>query len=163
MTADRPGLDVTQFRQLFEGSIRVLLNWDALADSQPTVECGTFVSPEHVAHWFTPWYPRDDGGDEYLAGERPLRLRELRAEAVHLSLLRRVKLQEIAASQLLEPAPLLVAAYHFSAQGTVLLDGNHRLSAALMYRIPVTVLCIGVRASLDANILPDLANLRGSE
>jgi hypothetical protein len=144
-------IDFALFRRLFQDSIRVQLNWDALDD--PAVRAIVARSPQELTNWFTPWYRADHGSTTWdNPAATPIPVTEP-------GLLDREPVAALAAHMHEQRAPTVqvLAATYAVPQGQLILDGNHRIAGALGSGKRFAVLALSVEGPLDPKILPDLA------
>lgn len=139
------------FSRMFRDTIRVQLDWEALGEVP--VDVVVARSAAELRGWYPPWY-RDPGGscgwnapeatpipfdDPELAAREPVatfaaQMREQRSEVVQL----------------------VVATYRIRG-GELVLDGNHRLAAAVASGRALAVLALSLVGPLDPEVLPDLS------
>ena len=153
-------MNCDEFEALFRGNIRVLFDWTLLRSANYPVRPRLLRHPTEWSAWLTPWYAAGDAGEDYLRGEAPLRFSAVAENPGVLTARRQEKLRAIAADLRRSPHALLVAAYDYGA-GTIVLDGNHRLAAAIAFGGEQPALAITVSGPADPAILPDLANVPG--
>lgn len=153
--------DLASFERLFGPPVlQVRLDWARLRAGDPRV-VSSIVAPSDVLPWFAPWYVSDEGIDvPYDAvGARPLTFAALRDDPGSISAARRERIARIAAALAAAPAPLLVASYR-AGTNELVLDGNHRLAAAVLHDLPLPVLALTVVGPADPSVLPDLVHFR---
>jgi hypothetical protein len=137
--------------------VRVALDWDRLRAAQAEIDLVVVDAGASIADWAFPWYvdsqgafvPCDDpDAHAILVGDAATVLRDP-ARAARIEALARTMPVE-------RPTPLLLAAYLLPANRRLVLDGNHRLAAAVTRRLPFTALVLSVHGPLDPAICPDL-------
>ncbi|MBB5955781.1 hypothetical protein FHS29_002362 [Saccharothrix tamanrassetensis] len=146
-------MTLAEFVALFgDGSVRVLLDWDALGARGCPVDQVVSRSVDVLGDLFTVWYAE---GAEYTAtGARPLRVRDVtlsgdvRGERV-LAIERSYR----AAGR---PVQLTLPVYALPQERYLLLDATHRSVAAFRSGLPVRLLLCVLRGPVDAAVLPDL-------
>lgn len=138
------------FRRLFFDSIRVQLDWDLLGE--PEVDALVARRTEELDGWYTPWYRNeqgpcawDDPGAEPISVTDP----ELQLLEPVATLAEQMRAQR-------SPIVQVLAATYRVPGGQLVLDGNHRLAAAVNCEKQISVLALSVHGPLDRAVLPDL-------
>lgn len=140
-------------------AVRVMLNWDALERTGAPVTVRPLVALEQVEALYTPWYVTPGVGEVSFADTdaQPLRVSQVAAHLDDLRPERRAAMAAIAAGFDRGAGPVTVPCYGLPSGELLLLDGNHRMSAAAVHRLPVRALAVIVHGPADPTILPDLA------
>lgn len=148
-------MTLADFRRRFDrpDGVRVNLDWERLAASNPAIHVRTLSLVTNATEVFTPWYARDDGlpCDYDSPGAKP---QSLAAAAQNALLLRR---HDVSSDVPSDPR-LEVPAYRLGAGGLLLLDGNHRAVACVVAGVDQAVTAYVVEGPLDGAVLPDLVH-----
>jgi hypothetical protein len=150
--------DIESYERLFrEPVIRVRLDWEALRSARPRV-VELAPSAVDVLAWYAPWYADSDGHEARwdANGARPLTFGTVR-DGLGISADRRATIERMAEGFAAAPSPLLVPTYRIGAVQLVL-DGNHRLAAALCLDAEPRLLAWSVEGPMDPAVLPDLTH-----
>lgn len=152
-------LDFAAFERAFREPVtQVRLDWDALRAVEPRVDVDTVTEVDAVLGWYTTWYVADGAESDYSVGARPLRLSDVAEHRNALDDERRGRIDAVAHSA---PGVVAVAAYALPRGERLVIDGNHRLAAAVLHGLPLRAVVATVHGPLDARVLPDLAHFGG--
>ena len=150
-------MTAAQFTELFRPFIRVQLDWETVRRAEWPVSAQVVTSTTELNDWYFPWYIRADGREGTTDADEahPIPIREwpvdgysAHREAVdkQLTLLR----------ALTPPVQLLLATYSLPGLGHLVLDGNHRIAAAVEGNLSFVALAITLRGPIEPSVLPDL-------
>ena len=147
------------FIKAFQPQVRVLLRWDQVEEKQYPAYVDVFTDSAPFENWFAPWYCNSQGLEtEYMARDaRPLSIADIATDASPLSTSRRGKIEALSHSFCAhEIVQIVVGLYALPHGKYLVLDGNHRLVAALRSRRPMTILAFTLVAPVDSQLLADL-------
>lgn len=145
-----------QFHELFSHNIRVMLDWERLGRTTPTIDRVIVTDSDEVGSLYTTLYldrEKDHEQTFLQSAEKPMRVSEA-AENSDCLFPHRVEYLE-------RPLPkhelnTLVLPMYSVNDGLLLLDGNHRIIRAQLHRRESRILGLVINAPIDPLILPDL-------
>ncbi|MDX1496818.1 MAG: hypothetical protein R3352_04630 [Salinisphaeraceae bacterium] len=141
------------FKQHFQPSIRVQLDWNKFAASCRAIDVVYFSMPGSKSLIFTPWYASQDGG--------PCRFSD--AGAVPQSLAMVAQNKRLLSHYKIKGTPpketaLVIPAYRLPGDAILLLDGNHRCVSYVLAESNVGLFVAAINGPIDRRILPDLVH-----
>jgi hypothetical protein len=150
-------LTALQFEQLFRPFIRVLLDWEAVKQAEWPIDLRVVESSDELHDWYFPWYTGADGQEASVDAEdaRPVAVQAWPTDGSDPHR-KQVDVQLRLFRKLTTPVQLLLATYSLPREGHLVLDGNHRLAAAIQGNVPFIALTVTLHGPIDANVLPDL-------
>lgn len=160
-------ISVASFKSAIEDHVRVGLDFTRLNDADFCPRARVIREPELLIDWVSPWYYDADGNecDHRAEGATPIPLvtqdggaiRPVPAPPSHAQ-----QVAQIAESMRQgRPGPILVGCYRpFGRDVVVVIDGSHRLRAALAIGGPLHVVALILHGPDDPAILSDLDAIR---
>lgn len=149
-------MNLQKYKDTYKSEIRMQICWAKIANDT-AVDTIKLDRIDDVAALHTAWYfPQVDGGTDYLDSEkRNLKVGEVAGNlgmvAAHEEDIK-CWLQELCSSN---NSPLVFPAYRLPDDEYLLLDGNHRVVAAVVVeKLPITLHVL--RGNISKEILPDL-------
>lgn len=151
---------VDDLRRLFgAGSVRVLLDWDALRSRRASVQLRVLTCPVDLHLLRSTWYVdpvRRREVDHGVAERLPVLHQDVPSCIDLLDGGRAEKIRSIAADATSFKGPVLLPCYRLPDDELLVLDGNHRVAAAALRRAELRCLALVVQGPIDAAVLPDL-------
>ncbi|MEU3163067.1 hypothetical protein [Streptosporangium sp. NPDC006930] len=147
-----------EFEILFRPSMRVLFDWGRLKNLHLGIHVEVVPDADKASGWYAPWYTVEEQAEDYARREPPFRFGDALRKPETVSKRRLSKAAAIADAHRKRPQVMLVAAYDFGS-GTIVLDGNHRVLAALLHFPQNPIMAVKISGGIDPKILPDLANV----
>lgn len=154
------------FSRFYRSHVHVHFAWERFEQERWPVTLSLVEDLDGLQDWIVPWYVRDGHEVNYAdPGGSPIRLVDVPRRMGQLAATRQAAVRDIAArfTQRPEVVRIDVPVYSLGAAGSLVLDGNHRLSAMLLARCELRLLVFRVAGPIDRSILPDLAHWHGTD
>lgn len=144
----------------FKPFIRVLFSWERMERERWPIRLLIVDDLATLSSWYMPWNFDEKGKevDYQLPNARPIQARDipnllsaLDSERQHLifELARSFRVSE-------QPIQVIVPTYSLGNGQSFLLDGNHRVAALMVARVPFKLMSFTVCGPLDREIIPEL-------
>jgi len=151
---------VELFISFFKPYIRVLFDWERLQKENWPINISVIHNIDIISSWSLPWSINKQGKEvRYDSPEaRPIQL----TEVPHIfSSLKKERQQSIINFSKLyidspHPVQFVVPAFALPDGKGFFMDGNHRMSALILAKIPFCLLIFTVHGPTDNSIIPEL-------
>lgn len=152
-------MDFSDFRTVYEHSIRAWLDWETLASSDARIEEKFLTSPQELGDIFTVWFtdPLGKHGDWRNPHHKPMTVKEAAhaPESWTTDKKRRIGEFFLEYTQFSEPLIMTLPTYRVDEKH-ILLDASHRTVAAYLAQAEVRVIVHSILGPANPRILPDL-------
>lgn len=152
-------MNISEFRRLYEGSIRALLDWDLLEAESAPVKLTVCSERRVLGDIHTVWYrsPSGEPGDWRNNEDNLQTVAEASRSPRSWTGPKRQLVRQFAEqnSRNLEPLIMTLPTYQIGTE-LILLDSTHRLIAAFKGDREIRALIIAVQGPVLPEVLPDL-------
>jgi hypothetical protein len=153
-------ISIASFAAALQAHVRVRLDFSRLNESDFRARMCVINDPRSLVDWVSPWYVDSQGEEcDHRDGDAiPTAFVDSNGRAVPAPQSHADKVKSIARSMKTDGSgPIIIGCYHpFGRDVVVVVDGNHRLRAAVMADVPLHVVAFVLYGPNDATILSDL-------
>jgi len=147
------------FTFFFKPSIRVIFDWGRMEREKWPIELMLIDDLDSISSWYMPWnFDENKKEVNYqLPNARPIQLQDVPCLLPEFDSKRRRLIHEFTKIFGKSSKPIQIAAptYSLGNDTCFFLDGNHRMAALMIARIPFRLLAFTVYGPLDGKIVPE--------
>nr|MBS0021870.1 hypothetical protein [Gammaproteobacteria bacterium] len=151
------------FVSFFRPCIRVLFDWERFQKERWPIQLAVADDLSSISPWYLPWHFDATGKEvkyDSPAG-RPIQLASIAKHMLTFDDERRQKILEMSSFFLKDrdhrrPAQLVAPTYVLPNNLRIILDGNHRMAALMLAKIPFRLLVFSIHGPMDNAVMPEL-------